>query len=149
MIYFDCNNYKLSKIQDQSALAVYLLPRLWQNFSHNEELSYEDIVKSLQQSLVLLGLVNANFNILCREHLATILSKEYASLVYDPSIKHAKYLFGEDLAEKIDKQNKEQRLMKKISVDSFMKGSCPDQTLYSQTRRSKKGKGWGPEKLPN
>ena len=57
-----------------------------------------------------------------------------ASLVYDPLIKHGKYLFGEDLAEKVDKQNKEQRLMKKISVDSFMKGSHPNQTFYTRIR---------------
>ena len=58
------NDYKLSKIQDQSSLAAYPLLHLWQNVSHNEEFSYEDIVKSLQQSLVLLGSVNANLNIL-------------------------------------------------------------------------------------
>ena len=57
--------------------------------------------------------MNANLNILRRELLATVLSKEYASLVYDPSIKHGKYLFGEDPAEKVDKEHKEQRLMKK------------------------------------
>ena len=60
----EINDYKLSKIQDQSSLAAYPLLHLWQNISHNEELSYEDIVKSLQQSLVLLGSVNANLNIL-------------------------------------------------------------------------------------
>ena len=99
-------------------------------------------LKSLQQSLALLGSVNANFNILRRERLATILSKEYASLVYDISIKHGKYLFGEDLAEKVDKQNKEQRLIKKISVDSFMRGSGPNQTFYTRIR-SNWGKGGG------
>ena len=125
---------------------IILLPRrkehLWQNISHNEELSYEDIAKSLQQSLVLLGLVNDNLNILRRELLSTILSKEYASLGYDTSIKHGKYLFGEDLAEKVDKQNKEQRFMKKISVDSFMRGSRPNQTFYTRIR-SNRGKGGG------
>ena len=102
----EINDYTLSKIQDQSSLAAYPLLHLWQNISHSEELSYEDIVKSLQQSLVLLGSVKANLNTLRRERLASILSKEYASLVYDTSIRHGKYLFGEDLAEKVDKQNK-------------------------------------------
>ena len=138
----EINDYKLSKIQDQSSLAAYHFLHLWQNISHNEELSYEDIVKSLQQSLVLLGSVNANLNILRRECLATILSKQYASLDYDTSLKHGKYLFGKDLAEKVDKQNKEQRLMKKISVDSFMRGSCPNQTFYTWIR-SNRGKGGG------
>ena len=82
----EINDYKLSKVQDQSSLAAYPLLHLWQNVSQNEELSYEDIVKSLQQSLVLLGSVTVNLSILRRERLATILSKEYASLVYDPSI---------------------------------------------------------------
>ena len=138
----EINDYKLSKIQDQSCLAAYPLLHLRQNVSHNEELSYEDIVKSLEQSLVLLGSGNANLNILRRERLATILSKEYASLVYNPSIKHGKYLFGEDLAEKVDNQNKEQRLMKKISVDSFMRGSRPNQTFYTWVR-SNRGRGGG------
>ena len=140
----EVNDYKLSEIQDQSALAAYPLRHLWHNFSHshNEELSYEDIVKSLQQSLVLLGSVNANLNILRRKRRATILSKAYASLVHDPSIKHGKYLFGEDLAEKVDKQNKEQRLMKKISVDFFLKGSRPNQTFYTQIRLNR-GSGGG------
>ena len=63
-------------------------------------------------------------------------------LVYDTSIKHGKYLFGEDLAEKVDKQNEEQRLMKKISVDSFMRGFLPNQTFYTRLR-SNRGKGGG------
>ena len=70
------------------------------------------------------------------------MSKEYASLVYDPSVKHGKYLFSEDLAEKVEKRNKEQRLMKKICVDSFMKGFRPNQTSYTQLR-SNQGKGGG------
>ena len=60
----EINDYKLSRIQNQSPLTACPLLYLWQNFSHNEELPYEDIVKSLQQSLVLLGSVNANLNIL-------------------------------------------------------------------------------------
>ena len=60
----EIDDYKLSKIQDQSSLAAYPLLHSWQNISHNEELSYEDLVKSLQQSVVLLGSVNANLNIL-------------------------------------------------------------------------------------
>ena len=95
---------------------------------------------------MLLGSVNANLNILRRERLASILSKEYASLVYDTSIRHGKYLFGEDLAEKVDKQNKEQRLMKKISVDSFMRGSRPNQTFYTRIRSNRR-KGGG-QKTP-
>ena len=43
-------------------------------------------------------------------------------------------LIGQDLAEKVNKQNKERRLMKKISVDSFMKGSRPNQTFYTQNQ---------------
>ena len=97
---------------------------------------------------MLLGSVNANLNILRRGRLATILSKEYASLVYDTTIKRVKYLFGEDLAEKVDKQNKKQRLMKKISVDSFMRGSRPNQTFYTRIR-SNRGKGGGQKKHPN
>ena len=60
----EINGYKLSKIQDQSSLAAYPLQHLWQSVSHDEELSCEDKVKSLQQSLVLLGSVNASLNIL-------------------------------------------------------------------------------------
>ena len=60
----------------------------------------------------------------------------------------SKYLFGEDLAEKVDKQNKEQRLMKKISVDSFMSGSRPNQTFYTWIRSNRR-RGGGQKKHPN
>ena len=143
----EINDYKLSKIQDQSALAAYPLLNLWQNFTHNEELSYEDIAKSSKQSLVLLGSMNANLNILRRERVATILSKEYAFLVYDPSTKHCNNLFGEDLAEKVDKQNKEQRLMQKISVDSSER--LPPKSNFLHSVKINPWKGWGPEKYPN
>ena len=35
---------------------------LWQNFKNEAELSYKEILKMLQQSIVFLGSVNANIN---------------------------------------------------------------------------------------
>ena len=120
---------------------------MWQNFSHDEELSYEDIVKSLQQSLVLLGSVNANLNILRRERLATISSKAYASLVHDSSIKHRKYLFGEDLAEKVD--NKEQTKVDEENFCRLFYERLPPKSDFLHSDKIKLGKGWGPKKHPN
>ena len=75
------------------------------------------------------------------------MSKEYASLVYDTSIRHGKYLFGGDLVENVDKQNKEERLMKKIFVDFYERLPPKSDFLYSDKIRP--GKRWEPEKHPN
>ena len=76
------------------------MSNLWQNFKNETELPYEEILKMLQQSSVFLGSVNANINLFHRESLSNVLSKDFSSLVYDQSIKHAEFLFGTDFAEK-------------------------------------------------
>ena len=53
---------------------------------------------------------------------------------YDQSIKHGEFLFGTDLAEKVERQSKEQKLVSKITTDSFPKGSRPNQTFYNPAR---------------
>ena len=50
---------KLTRIQDQAISAACPILYLWQNFKNETELSYEEILKILQQSLVFLGSVNA------------------------------------------------------------------------------------------
>ena len=132
--HYGINDHKLIRIQDQAISAACPILYLWQNFKNETELSYEEILKMLQQSLVFLGSVNANINSLHRESLSNVLSKDFSSLVYDQSIKHGEFLFGADLAEKIEKQSKEQKLISKITTDSFPKGSRPSQTSYTPAR---------------
>ena len=135
------NDHKLTRIQDQAISAACPILYLWQNFKNETELSYEEILKMLQQSLVFLGSVNANINSFRRESLSNDLSKDFSSLAYDQSIKHGEFLFGTDLAEKIEKQSKEQKLTSKITTDSFPKGSHPSQMSYIPARsfRSRDG----------
>ena len=128
--HYGINDHKLTRIQDQAISAACPILYLWKNFKNETELSYEGILRMLQQSLVFLGSVNANINSFRRESLSNVLSKDFSSLVYDQSIKHGEFLFGTDLAEKIEKQSKEQKLISKITTDSFPKGSRPSQTSY-------------------
>ena len=132
--HYGISDHKLTRIQDQAISAAYPILYLWQNFKNETELSYEGILKMLQQSLVFLGSVNANINSFRRESLSNVLSKDFSSLVYDQSIKHGEFLFGTDLAEKIEKQSKEQKLISEITTDSFPKGSRPSQTSYIPAR---------------
>ena len=127
--HYGINDHKLTRIQDQAISAACPILYLWQNFKNETELSYEEILKMLQHSLVFLGSVNANINSFRRESLSNILSKDFSSLVHDQSIKHGEFLFGTDLAEKIEKQSKEQKLISKITTDSF-----PSQTSYIPAR---------------
>ena len=75
------NDHKLTRIQDQVISAACPILYLWQNFKNDTELSYEEILKMLQQSLVFLGSVNANINSFRRESLSNVLSKDFSSLV--------------------------------------------------------------------
>ena len=55
-----------------------------------------------------------------------------------------------DLAEKIEKQSKEQKRINKITSDSFPKGSCPmAQSNILQSSKAIQSTGWGPEVKPN
>ena len=132
--HYGINDHKLTRIQDQAISAACPILYLWKNFKNETELSYEEILRMLQQSLVFLGSVNANINSFRRESLSNVLSKDFSSLVYDQSIKHGEFLLGTDLAEKIEKQSKEQKLISKITTDSFPKGSRPSQTSYIPAR---------------
>ena len=98
--HYGMNDRKLTRIQVQAITAACQILYLWQNFKNETELSYEEILKMLQQSLVFLGSVNANINTFSRESLSNVLSKDFSSSVYDQSIKHGEFLFGTDLAEK-------------------------------------------------
>ena len=132
--HYGINDHKLTRIQDQAISAACPILYLWQNFKNETDLSYEEILKMLQQSLVFLGSVNANINSFRRESLSNVLSKDFSSLVYDQSIKHGEFLFGTDLADKIEKQSKEQKLISKITTDPFPKGSRPSHTSYIPAR---------------
>ena len=114
--HYGINDHKLARTQDQAISAACPILYLWQNFKNETELSYEEILKMLQQSLVFLGSVNANINSFRRESLSNVLSKDFLSLVYDQSIKHGEFHFGINLAEKIEKQSKEQKLIGKITT---------------------------------
>ena len=74
---YGVNDHKLARIHDQAISAACPILYFWQNFKYEAELSYEEILKTLQQSLVFLGSVNANINAFRRECLPNILSKDF------------------------------------------------------------------------
>ena len=141
------NDHKLARVQDQTISVACPISYLWQSFKNEAELSYKEILKMLRQSLAFLGSINANINSFCRECLSNILSKDFSSLVYDQSIKHGEFLFDTDLAEKIEKQSKEQKLISKIMTDSYPKAPVPIKHSTIQPGHSEHGV--GPEVKPN
>ena len=122
---YGVNDHKLTRIQDQAISAACPVLYLWQNFKNETELSYEEILKMLHQSLVFLGSVNANINSLRRECPSDTLSKDFSSLVFDQSIKHGEFLFGTDLAEKLRNSGKNKNLSVKLRLLLFRKAPVP------------------------
>ena len=57
---YGVNDHKLARIHDQAISVACPILYLWQNFKYEAQLSYEGILKMLQQSIVFLGSVNAN-----------------------------------------------------------------------------------------
>ena len=81
------------------------------------------------------------FNSFRRECLSNILSRDFSSLVYDQSIKHGEFLFGTDLAEKIEKQSKEQKLISKLRIILFRKAPVPIKLSTIQPGHTERGVG--------
>ena len=59
------------------------------------------------------------------------MAPEYASLVNYDSETPSKFLFGDNIADKVEKHSKEQRIIKNISKNSFNRAPAPCQTINS------------------
>ena len=89
--------------------------------------SDDEILTSLEQSIVLSSSSFASLSSGRRQRFHNVLAPEYASLVNYDSETPSKFLFGDNIADKVEKCSKEQRIIKQISKNSFQQSTPNNQ----------------------
>ena len=107
-----------------------------QKIRSDDQLTKEKILTSLEQSIVLSSSSSASFSSVRRQRFRNVLAPEYASLVNYDSETPSKFLFGDNIADEVEKRSKEQRIIKKISKNSFHQSSHPMPNNQSRAFRS-------------
>ena len=115
----------LSKIQERLTYSTFSLLDLMQKITSDNQLTKEEILTSLEQSIVLSCSSFASLSSVRRQRFRNVLAPEYASLVNYDSETPSKFLFGDNIADEVEKRSKEQRIIKKISKNSFRQSSRP------------------------
>ena len=96
-----------------------------QKIRSDDQLTKEEILTSLEQSIVLSSSSFASLSSVRCQRFHNVLAPEYASLVNYDNETPSKFLFGDNIADKVEKRSNEQRIMKKISKNSFQQSSHP------------------------
>ena len=96
-----------------------------QKIRSDDQLTKEKILTSLEQSIVLSSSSFASLSSVRRQGFRNLLAPEYASLVNYDSETASKFLFGDNIADEVEKRSKEQRIIKKISKSPFQQSSRP------------------------
>ena len=96
-----------------------------QQIRSDHQLTTEEILTSIEQSIVLSSSSYASLSSVRRQRFRNVLAPEYASLVHYDSETPSKFLFGDNIADEVEKHSKEQRIIEKISKNSFQQSSCP------------------------
>ena len=115
----------LSKIQERLTYSTFPLLDLMQKIISDDQLTKEEILTSLEQSIVLSSSSFASLSSVRCQRFRTVLAPEYVSLVNYDSETPSKYLFGDNIADEVEKRSKEQRIIEKISKNSFQQSSRP------------------------
>ena len=115
----------LSKIQERLSYSTFPLLHLMQKIRFDDQLTKEEISTSLELSIVLSSSFYASLSSVRRQRFHNVLASKYASLVHYDSETPSKFLFGDNIADKVEKCSKEQRIIKKISTNSFQQSSLP------------------------
>ena len=126
----------LSKIQERLTYSTFPLLDLMQKIRSDVQLTKEEILTSLEQSIVLSSSSFASLSSVRRQRFRNVLALEYASLVNYDSETPSKFLFGDNIADEVEKRSKEQRIIKKISRNSFQQSSRPAPNNQFRTFRS-------------
>ena len=121
----------LSQIQERLTYSTFPLLDLIQKIRSDDQLTKEEILTSPEQSIVLSSSSFASLSSARRQRFHNVLAPEYASLVNYASEALSKFLFGDNIADEVEKRSKEQRIIKKISKNSFQQSSRPCQTINS------------------
>ena len=101
----------LSKIQERLAYINFPLLYLMKKIRSDDQLIKEEIVTSLEQSIVLSSSPFASLSSVRRQRFHNVLAPEYASLVNYDSETPSKFLFEDNIANEIKKHSKEERIM--------------------------------------
>ena len=104
----------LSKIQERLTYSTFPLLDLMQKIRSDDQLTKEEILTSLEQSIVLSSSSFASLSSVRRQRFRNVLAPEFASLVNYDSETPSKFLFGDNIADEVEKRSKEQRIIKKI-----------------------------------
>ena len=91
----------------------------------DDQLTKEEILTSLEQSIVLSSSSFASLSLVRHQIFRNVFAPEYASFVNYDSETPSKFLFGDNIADEVEKHSKEQRIIKKISKKSFQQSSRP------------------------
>ena len=126
----------LSKIQERLTYSTFPLLDLMQKIRSDDQLTKEEILTSLEQSIVLSSYSFASLSSVRRQRFRNVLAPEYASLVNYDCETPSKFLFGDNIADEVEKRSKEQRIIKKISKNSFQQSSRPMPSNQFRTFRS-------------
>ena len=114
-----------SKIQERLTYSTFPLLDLMQKIRSDDQLTKEEILTSLEQSILLSSSSFASLSSVRRQRFRNVLAPEYASLVNYDSETPSKFLFGDNIADGVEKRSKQQRIIKKISKNSFQQSSRP------------------------
>ena len=108
----------LSKIQERLTYSTFSLLDLMPKIRSDDHLNKEEILTSLEQSIVLSGSSYISLSSVRCQRFHNVLAPKYASLVNYDSETPSKFLFGDNIADEVEKHSKEQRIIKKISKNS-------------------------------
>ena len=129
-------DYSDSSDSDKGHHKEFPLLDLMQKIRSDVQLTKEEILTSLEQSIVLSSSSFASLSSVRRQRFRNVLAPEYASLVNYDSETPSKFLFGDNIADEVEKRSKEQRIIKKISRNSFQQSSRPTPNNQFRTFRS-------------
>ena len=101
-------DFSLSKIQERLTYSTFPLLDLMQKIRSDVQLTKEEILTSLEQSIALPSSSFASLSSVRRQRFRNVLAPEYASLVNYDSETPSKFLFGDNIADEVEKRSKEQ-----------------------------------------
>ena len=96
----------LSKIQERLSHSTFPLLDFMQKIRSDEQLTKEEILTSLEQSIVLSSSSCASLSSVRHQRFRNALAPEYASLVHYDSETPSKFLLGHNIADEVEKRSK-------------------------------------------
>ena len=96
----------LSKIQERLSYITFPLLDLMQRIRSDDQLTKKEILTSLEQSIVLSSSSYASLSSVRCQRFRNVLAPEYASLIHSDSETPRKFLFGDNIADEVEKHSK-------------------------------------------